>query len=813
MSIKELTEFIAHPSKDGKDQLLDRHNIEVAELTAFLASKIGLKRSGFFIGLLHDFGKYSASFQKYLRSAAGRISPDSENFIDPISNKGQIDHSTAGAQYLWSFFDKYGTNAQITAQVLALCLVSHHSGLIDCFKLDGTHQFLKRLKKSYEKTHLEECSQNKSDIMNKRLSAIVARQVIDEFIRQREKIVNKSSSEQINAFNAGFLTRMLFSCLVDADRINSAEFESPVNVKVRFRKPNWNIAISRLEQVVQNLKKESHKSPVNPVRERVSDECLRRSGEAQGLYTLTVPTGGGKTYSSLRYALHHARKFNLSRIIYIIPYTSIIEQNADAIRKVIEKEDDDFAWVLEHHSNLEQDKQTWHNKIAGENWDAPVILTTMVQFLEVLFAGGTSRVRRLHQLANSVLIFDEIQTLPVKTTHLFCNALNFLIDHCNTTALLCTATQPLLNQLKTPEKGQLSIPNENELIGDVAKLFQDLKRVEIKNMCKSSGWTKQEISDLALSKFEEFGSCLVIVNTKQWARQLYDELKNSVNSDSIYILSTNLCPAHRKEIFSEIKKRLNEENSKPVLCISTQLIEAGVDIDFASVIRFLAGLDSIAQAAGRCNRNGKHRLSPVCVLNPAEEKIDLLHDIKIGRDKARLVLDTGVKDVLSPEAIALYFKHYFYHPERSSEMVFPLRNDPEENILNLLSLNRNLPRPEVHSPDYPFLRQSFMLAGAAFKAIELPTKAVIVPHGKGKEIIAELCRIEKNFDLAAYKKCLRMAQQYSVNVFPNIWDKLMAAEALFEIQGDGIFYLKEEHYNKEFGLSVEPASPMQNLVY
>ncbi len=809
MTTKENYNFIAHPSEQGDDQGLDDHLLSVASLSATLANKIRLERSGYAIGLLHDFGKYSLSFQKYLRSAVGRIDPDSEDYIDPITHKGHIDHSTAGSQYLFhSLANDFKDEGQVVAQALSLCIASHHSGLIDCFKLDGTNQFVKRIKKSDDETHLQECLQNASDTYCENLKSHLTRDLVQEFIEQFKRVSEKQDHSCVSAFNKGFLVRFLFSCLIDADRINSADFEMPENTERRFKKPQWDTAILRLENKLKEFKSSSQKDPVSSIREKISDDCFQRACEKQGLYSLTVPTGGGKTYASLRYALHHAKHHGLERIIYIIPYTSIIEQNAQAIRTVIEHESDEFPWVLEHHSNLEPKHQTWHNKIASENWDSPIVLTTMVQFLEVLFAGGTSRARRLHQLANAVLIFDEIQTLPVKTTHLFCNALNFLTDYCGTTALLCTATQPLLNKLKRPDKGQLNLLSENELISDVNQLFEDLKRVEVKNLCKSPGWSETEISDLAYKQFDDLGSCLVIVNTKDWASKLYQALKSQVDSKALFILSTNLCPAHRKAIFTKIKQRLNDD--LPVLCISTQLIEAGVDVDFASVIRFLAGLDSIAQAAGRCNRNGKRALSTVYVVNPDEEKIDLLHDIKVGRDKARLVLDSGVQDILSPQAISLYFEHYFYQPDREKLMVFPLKSDPEENILNLLSSNVNIPVRGLNDPDYPypFLKQSFMTAGEAFEAIDSPTKAVIVPYGDGQAVIAELCRIEKKFDLKAYKKALKQAQQFSVNVFPNVWNRLLDAQAIVEIQGEGIYYLKNEHYSKEFGLSENVVSTM-----
>ncbi len=479
---------------------------------------------------------------------------------------------------------------------------------------------------------------------------------------------------------------MLFSCLIDADRINSADFEDPENGEHRNIVVDWSIPVFRLEQFIDQFKGEK---PIDQLRRNISNTCKQRAKEKQGIYTLTVPTGGGKTYTSLRYALHHVEHHKLDHIIYIIPFTSIIEQNAIALRKAIEDKNDDYPWILEQHSNLEPEQQNWHSKLVSENWDAPIIMTTMVQFLEVLFSGGTRGARKTHQLANSVLIFDEIQSLPINCTHLFCNALNFLTQYCHTTAVLCTATQPLLDQLKIPEKGQLNIPLENELVKDVPKLFDDLKRVEVNNKVRSEGWSSEQIAELALNELKELGSCLIIVNTKSWAQQLYQTLETQMDEHSLFQLSTSLCPAHRKTILKEVRECLDE--NLPVICVSTQLIEAGVDIDFSSVIRFLAGLDSIAQAAGRCNRNGLHEMATIHIVNPVEENIDLLKDIKIGRDKAQRVFDEGFKDLLAPDAIKQYFNYYFY--DRSDEMTYPVSKKSilkrDDNLLSLLSDNSN----------------------------------------------------------------------------------------------------------------------------
>ncbi|MDQ7016895.1 MAG: CRISPR-associated helicase Cas3' [Gammaproteobacteria bacterium] len=804
-----MNNHIAHVKKNGDKQNLIDHLNEVGCLTARCAEKIGLGDAGEVIGLLHDFGKYSAEFQTYLASATGLINPDEDDFVDFKGLKGKIDHSSAGAQWVWESCQKWGLQGQLVGQILSLCIASHHSGLIDCLKPDGKNSFSKRMEKSDHKTHKNEALESAPEEYLEKIQALVGKELI-QCVWRRLKVVGQAPNKSIRAFNVGFFSRLLFSCLIDADRMNSADFEFPENEPYRNNRPAWTIAIERFERA---NKKFNGDKPIDLLRREISETCRARALDAQGIYTLTVPTGGGKTYASLRYALHHVQQHKLDRIIYIIPFTSIIEQNAEAIRAVIEDSRDETPWVLEQHSNLEPEQQSWHSKLVSENWDAPIVMTTMVQFLEVLFSGGTRGARKMHQLANSVLIFDEIQTLPINCVHLFCNALNFLSDHCKTTALLCTATQPLLDKLHSPEKGQLLLPPENELVNNVPKLFADLNRVTLSNKVRPEGWTTAQISELALAEFKKLGSCLVIVNTKSWAQQLYLEIETDpdVDENSIFQLSTSLCPAHRKVIFKKIKVRL--KSNQPVICISTQLIEAGVDVDFSSVIRFLAGLDSIAQAAGRCNRNGLLKSATVHVVNPDEEKIDLLQEIKVGRDKALRVMEEGFDNLLAPEAIGQYFKYYFH--DRAKEMSYPVSAKQlgwDDDLLNLLSENtRNVGQNKKSI----LLQHSFMTAGKIFKAIDSPTQAIIVPYGnEGKNIIAELGRVAKEFDIKRYRNLLKQAQQYSVNVFPNVLKRLQQEKAVYEIQPDEeIYCLDEQYYSNEFGLSDKPCCQMTAHVF
>lgn len=819
------TEFIAHVRDDSTKtiQLLTTHLSETSQLAAEFASKIGLKEVGALLGLLHDLGKYSQEFQAYIQSATHYIDQDDEEWVDASLMKGKIDHSTAGAQYVWNHLRGIGSKTgqgELCGQIIALCIASHHSGLIDCLNEDGENSFVRRMNKPDDRVHLKEAINNADQAIKNDIDQRLTKKIVIEmFTKIRGMITLPKEKGRLlsteHAFMLGMFTRFLFSCLIDADRLNSAEFEIPENKKHRIEHQsnfNWNIAIERFDNKLQSF---DGNKPIDQIRKAISDNCLRRSTDASGIYTLSVPTGGGKTFASLRYALNHAKAHSMDRIIYIIPYTSIIEQNAEAVRDIVEEAEDQFPWVLEHHSNIEPEKQTWRSKLVTENWDAPIVFTTMVQFLEVLFSGGTRSVRRMHQLANAVLVFDEIQTLPISCVHMFCNAMNFLTQQANSTALLCTATQPLLDRLPYPQLGQIRFAENAELVDDKTKLFTDLKRVDINNRCKSEGWQKGEIVDLINDRYQITKSCLVIVNTKAWAKNLFEELANTVESEALFHLSTNQCAAHRKILFSQIKDRLAV--GCPVLCISTQLIEAGVDVDFAHVVRFLAGLDSIAQAAGRCNRNGlltddlgNSIPGQVDVINPAEESINTLVDIVEGKEKARRVFDEfDQEELLSPEALDAYYQYFFY--ERKEEMIYPHGHD---SLLNVLANNdrnigsyRNKKRSDLGK--LPLLQQSFMAAGEAFKAIDAPTQSVIVPYGEGERIIAELCGANKEFNAGHFYRVLKQAQQYSVNVFPNVWRKLQDGGAVNEIQEEGIYFLDERYYSKNFGLSDEPVALQQ----
>ncbi len=839
---------IAHwRSSDKHPHHLRDHLKDVGALSAAFASKLKLDEAGELIGLLHDLGKYSKEFQDYIRSALGLKNPDEDDYVDVAARRGKVDHSSAGAQFVWRALSAKGPTERVIGQFLALCIASHHSGLIDCLDPDGEDTFGRRMMKGQEKTHLDEASGAADAGILARCDEILEnpgliqglKVLIDRIVKANPPITDQRSVGPV--LQIGLALRFLFSCLIDADRIDTADFER--NLKSQDRPSGdyveWAVLIDRLERHLSDWRPSR---PIDAIRRNISQHCLNAASRPVGVYTLTVPTGGGKTLASLRFALHHAQQRQISpqaapvskrqgldRIIYVVPFNSIIDQNAREVRAILEPVDapaDQGRVVLEHHSSLTPEQQSWREKILSENWDAPVVYTTMVQLLESLFGAGTRGARRMHQLANAVVVFDEVQALPIKCVHLFNNAVNFLVEQCNSTVVLCTATQPLLDRV-APEKGAIRLAPEHELMPDTKALFETLKRVEVRDRRKPRGWSDGEVAELALDETRRTGSCLVIVNTKRAARAVYKICSQRLKKEEVSHLSTDMCPTHRKNTLGSKRDpsantvigRL--ERGVPILCVSTQLIEAGIDVDFGAVVRFSAGLDSIAQAAGRCNRNGNPAPGTVHVVNPTDENLRRLPDIAVGRDKAQRVMDDFREDparyadtLFGPEALAEYYRYYFF--DQQGEMEYPVPASEighDDTLLNLLSYNdaatSAAQRQHDQVPPGRLLHQAFMAAGRAFKAIDAPTRGVIVPYERGgAELIADL---ERSPDAKAEFGLLRRAQQYTVNVFPHILRQLGAAKAVRELPDTRILCLDKRYYSSMFGLATETVSPMEML--
>ena len=815
---------LAHMKSSGERQLLRDHLISVSAITSRLAAKTGMPRIGALIGLAHDLGKYSGAFQQYLSTVVGNPSMEMEPNI-PL--RGSVDHSTAGAQIIARCLIGSGEEAgRFAAEALALCVASHHSGLIDCILPGGEDNLTRRLNKDDALAHFNEVWGNiDAEVLSQLESLLGDSEVIVELTTALKRIQDIDGDKTIQPFKAGLLLRVLFSCLIDGDRTDTADFDKPRAAAFRQHGEyvGWHKLIDRLEFRLESFKNERW---VDQCRREISRHCLAGAGRPKGIYTLTVPTGGGKTLASLRFALHHAQCWNMDRVVYVSPYISIADQNAQVVREVLEPKECDFASVvLEHHSNLTEDKETWRSSVLSENWDAPVIFTTAVQVLEALFGGGTRSARRLHALTRTVIVFDEVQTLPVRVIHLFNNAVNFLVEQCGASVVLCTATQPLLDRV---DKSKGAMKPCTELMPDAPQLFRDLRRYEtFDKTTKRGGWNAAEVSELAMSEMREHGSCLVIVNTKRdalaiyalWAEQL-KTLEEPMEEGCLVHLSTHMCPAHRLEALNRMKAALAPQAGKRVLCVSTQLIEAGVDIDFATVVRDLAGLDSIAQAAGRCNRNGERATGRVHIVKMTQALPKQLDEIRCAQTNAQRVLDDWRDEegdrpfeLSDPQLMQQFFKHHFF--ARANQMDYPVKAPPaqrDDTLLQMLGENgMAVDDARIAGITRGGLRQSFASAAQAFRAIDCQTQGVVVPFRKeGRDLIAELSAAE---ELASEFRLLRKAQQFTVNIFQHEKEHLCQKGAVYEVQpGTGILCLLEEFYSDEFGLALDGRERMESLI-
>ena len=767
---------------------------------------------------MHDLGKATKAFDHYLRSQVGLLDPDAEAVEDNAQDAAGVDHSTAGAQILYEHLYGPAPADRIAAEILALVVASHHSGLIDCLSPSGENRLLRRLSKGQEQTRKDEAWANLDDELRTRLLALLSSGVGTMLRSAIQAAVEPGrDGEHEVRFKIGLIARFLLSALIDADRLDTADFENPGFPQYRNYGcyVSWSRLIELLEDHLSSLPGDR---PIDGIRRRVSDQCVRAARGGRGIYRLSVPTGGGKTLASLRFALYHAREHCLDRIIYVLPYTTIIDQNADIVRRILDPgslSEGPSAIVLEHHSNLTPEVElTLQHRLLAENWDAPIVFTTMVQFLETLFGFGTRGCRRMHQLARAVIILDEIQTLPVRTVHLFNVALRFLVRSAGSTALLCTATQPLLDEVKPASRG---LPPPTEIIQDVRQLYRDLQRVRVEDGTRPAGWTAGEVADLALRASEKHGSVLVILNTKRAAAMVFKEIQ-ARGYPRVFHLSTNMCPEHRMTVLERVRTSLSGKG--PLICVSTQLIEAGVDIDFPVVIRSLAGLDSVAQAAGRCNRHKERDIGIVVVINPSFEHFDTLTDIAKGRLAAERVLSEFSRDpasfegdVLGPEALRRYFQYYFH--ERSGEMDYKVTETSpvgrRDSLYDLLSANPSSvgEHERVHgtAPDI-YMRQSFMSAARAFAAIDQAGQGVIVPYKEGRDIIDALCREP---DFVEQRRLVRRAQRYSVSLHPLEVRRYAGGRSPLIREthmGSGVLYLADSrHYDEDLGFSAGTAEP------
>nr|WP_314117246.1 CRISPR-associated helicase Cas3' [uncultured Aggregatibacter sp.] len=643
-----MSDMIAHARQDSLENwhshLLQNHLQNVAKLAKHFAGRYGALFAEY-AGLLHDLGKFQEAFQKYIRNASG-FEKENAHLEDVESTKlRKIPHSTAGAKYAVEHLNPF------FGHLLAYLIAGHHAGLADWYDKGSLKHRLQQADNELEASLLGLAESG----LPKDFFPLSDDDLMRDFFAFWE---DGAKLEEVHIW-----LRFLFSCLVDADFLDTEAFmngyadaDTAQAAGLRPKFPGLDELHRRYEQYMAQLHEKTDKdSFLNQERHAILQQCFSAAETDRTLFSLTVPTGGGKTLASLGFALKHALKFGKKRIIYAIPFTSIIEQNANVFRKAL---GDDV--VLEHHSNLEvkEDKETAKTRLATENWDAPLIVTTNVQLFESLFAAKTSRCRKIHNIADSVVILDEAQQLPRDFQKPITDMMRVLARDYGVTFVLCTATQPELGKNidafgRTILEG---LPDVREIVADKIALSEKLRRVRIK-MPSPNGETQswQEIADEIAMR----PCVLAVVNTRKHAQKLFAALP----SDGIKLhLSANMCATHRSEVIALVRRYLALYRvgslHKSLWLVSTQLIEAGVDLDFPCVYRAMAGLDSIAQAAGRCNREGKLPQLGEVVVFRAEEGAPS-GSLKQGQDISEEMLKAGLLgDPLSPSVFAEYFRRF-----------------------------------------------------------------------------------------------------------------------------------------------------------
>lgn len=721
-------EFWARPSdSDDKHtwQPLKHHLISVADKAKEFAAQLGAEEIAWVTGLCHDLGKYSQEFQRRLE--------------DPSI---QVDHSTAGAAIA---FHKYGP----VGRLMAYAIAGHHSGIPNGGSVHESDLFHR---------------------INHKKIADFSSYSSELDIPDRVKMpVLRPPDPESRAFTLAFFTRMLFSCLVDADSLEAEAFGDPQVSALRGVYEPLAELEQRLIDRIRQITESAPRTHVNERRAEVLRDCLRAAEQPPGLFTLTVPTGGGKTLSSLAFALKHARLHGLRRVIYVIPFTSIIEQNAEVFRKAVGEQ-----VVLEHHSNVavpEHREDTWRSslELAEQNWDAPVVVTTNVQFFESLFSNRPSRCRKLHNIAKSVIILDEAQMLPVELLKPCIAAICELAINYGATVVLCSATQPALEGLFP--KGVRA----REVMSDPVGLYEALKRVDVHNM----GTTSDE--DVVARILRE-KQVLCIVNTRAHARKMFEQLGRAGGH---YHLSAAMYPKHRQELLREIRQRLRDGHVCRV--VSTQLIEAGVDVDFPVVMRAMAGIDSIAQAAGRCNREGKLKRGQVYVFWPAGGE-GMTHVWFKRTAAVAATVMRRVEDPLSLESVKQYFKDLYFYEDGTL---------PNSGVPTGLDRHDILGRIEVgaKSLDFPFREVAEL-----FKVIGDDTVGIVVPGD-------ERCRrlLDELRYLGISRQRMRNLQSYTVSVRPWELKGLEEAGALVDVCGVPVLS-GSGFYDSVFGLKVDSAT-------
>lgn len=802
--------------KARPNQPLTIHEQECALTMSTLLSPLGLPLLGELIGNMHDFGKMSEPFQDYI------------HFIEqnPVnkSKKGSVDHSTAGAQFVWRNMPGTSEELRLFKQVIALCIASHHnSSLIDCYRgtLPTDNVFQQRMEKSAKETHVDEIFFKLTPEEKIHYSSLLSNTGLIHELKQFHNHIMRlfEHSPLKTAFHYGLTARFCLSALIEGDYTSASGNGSHESIP----EPDWESMQKKLEKHLSQFQADT---PINKSRAGMSQACFQAAGERMGKWNLTLPTGAGKTLASLRFAMEHARKHHLSRIVYIIPYTSILDQTAKVIQKALGEEYNNC--ILEHHSNLVQEtpapdgkatpwspeKKDWYME-ATQTWNVPIVLTTSVQYLNALYASGKQHVRRMHSLSNAVVIFDEVQSIPFTSLRLFEHSLDFLAGICRSTTIRCTATPPEAPTDVT-QHGYLA---ERPIIADSKIYFDQFDRFRQYEICcnikPANYWTLERMKNLIMEEASTKGPTLAIVNTKRLAAELAIACRDHTPNADVFHLSTNMCPAHRKEIITNHIDKTSLEKArkdgKTIVCISTRLIEAGVDVDFDVIVRSVAGLDSCIQAAGRCNRDASRPGGGrIILINPEDhlEKLNNLQELKIGKEiSMNMILDPGEEGILSHQSVSYYFNEFLNKLTRtdSDYLSYPFScSEISSNMVDALSLNMKLVPCNREQKKYaPFLLfQAFNSAARQYHPIEEETTAVLTNYGEGNECRKILSNMDPQTqdEWKIWNASIQKARAYSISLPNNILEKSLNSGIITRIrEGVDIYMFALAKYDPFLG--------------
>jgi CRISPR-associated endonuclease/helicase Cas3 len=730
-------DFIAHVRRNedhtwDKPHKLSEHLQDTANCAEGFAAEFNSGQWGRALGLAHDLGKGRPKWQNYLRRKSGY---DEEAHLE--EKNGKELHAIHGAELVEALYGKR------IGRMLAYCIAGHHAGLPDWSSAEGQSSL------EFQKSK----TKNVED---------VDAQIIEQARNAKPSAPPWKFSK---GMDLSLWIRMLFSCLVDADYLDTEKYMDQNSFLKRGNYASIEELLERFDRYAKVFDKKSEKTLVNQIRTEIRNQCLKVAKDPQGIYTLTVPTGGGKTLSSLAFALLHAKQHQLKRIIYVIPYTSILEQNADVFRSVLGEDQ-----VIEHHSNVDEDDTTAKTRLSVENWDAPVVVTTSVQFFESLFAAKPSRCRKLHNIVKSVVVIDEAQLVPVEFLEPILGTMQLLVERYQVSFVLSTATQPVFTERVFGGQIFKGLKNVKEIIGtkdEITKLYQTLNRNEIhfpKDLDLPSQW--DEIAE-ELKKHEQV--LCIVSDARKSCRELFERMPKGT-----YHLSALMCGEHRSQMIYEIKEKLSKR--EPVRVISTQLVEAGVDLDFPVVYRALAGLDSIAQAAGRCNREGKLNNGKVVVFNaPNKAPRGLLRK---ATETTRSILMQDRDPRLNHGAFEKYF----------AELYWKSNSLDKEGILTLLDPMQN---------DMEECSIYFRTAADKFRIIDDSTqRTIFVRYGQGDMFIEMLRKGGPD------RWLMRKLQRYTVNVYQNEFLDLKQRGIIEEVHPKIYALSTKLDYSNEVGLMI-----------